>query len=78
MVLESRIQRNSHVNTPINFFEEQNKLASTQSSVERSNTGSNKAFIPFEAPTLPLVSFLTNNHFTQFIKTFLESIQAQE
>ena len=75
MAPESRAQRSLHNNPLVNPTKKQDKLASPQGQAERSDTGSNKAFIPPKAPTLFLI-LLTENFFTKFMKAFVKSTQA--
>lgn len=56
------------------FLQGLNKLVGAQSLVRRSDTGSNKAHTSLKVLTSLFVSFLTNDLFTQFMKTFLEII----
>ena len=75
MAPESRITRWSLcVNPPVNPIE-QDELAGAQG--RRSNTGSDEAPTPPEAPALPLVLPPAKDLFTKFMKVFMEITQAQ-
>ena len=70
-------QRSPCINPLANLIGEQNELAGAQDPIRRSNDGSNKAPTPFEALTLPLVSFPFQDLFKKFMKVFMETTQAQ-
>ena len=72
MALGSCAQWSSCNNLPANPIREQDKLASPQSLVNRSETSSNEAPIPQDALILPFVP-PTKDFFTQFIRSFVES-----
>ena len=69
----------SRVNTLANFAGELNELIG-QNPAKGSNAGSDKTFIesPPEAPTPPLIPFISENFFTKFMKVFMETTQAQD
>ena len=67
-------QQNPYVNPPADISREQDELAGAP---KRFDAGSNKALIPPEAPTLPLVPPPSKDLFTKFIKMFMETTQAQ-
>ena len=75
MAPESRTTRRSFcVNPPTDILGEQNELASAPG---RSDTGSNEAPTPLEAPSPPLVPPPAEDLFTKFMKVFMETAQAQ-
>ena len=67
------------VNTSANSVEELDKLADAQSQAKESNVGSNKALIKtctlLKAPIPPLVSPLSKDLFTKFMKVFIKAMQ---
>ena len=67
-------RRSPRVNPPVDPTE-QDELAGAQG--RRSDTGSDKAPIPSEAPTPPLVPPPAKDLFTKFMKVFMETTQAQ-
>ena len=78
MALESYTCERLCINFLADFTRKQDEFAG-QGQVRRSNVKSNKAtskaLTLLRAPTLPLISLLTNDLFTQFIKIFLENTQ---
>ena len=77
MALGSHARQNLCNNPPADPIGEQDKLASLQGPIERSDVGSNKALTSSETSTPPFV-LPTKNLFTKFMKAFVESIQAQD
>ena len=71
----SRTYQSPCVNFLVDLIE-QNELAG-QGPARKSNVGSNEAFIPLEALTLPLVSSPIKDLFTRFMKVFIETILVQ-
>ena len=69
--------RSPRVNTSVNPAGELDELAGAQDPARRSNAGSDKAPIPPEASTLPLVPPTSEDLFNKFIKVFMETMQAQ-
>ena len=74
-------RRSSRVNTLVDLAKELDELADAQGLIKKSNAGSNKAstkaLTPSEAPTPPLIPLPAKGLFTQFIKVFIETTQAQ-
>ena len=77
MASGSHASRSLCMNIPVYPAGELDELADVQSSVRESNIESNKAPIPPETPTSPLVSPLTKDPITRFIKVFMETTLAQ-
>ena len=82
MVQESRtIRRSSCVNTLVDPAGELDKLAGAQGPARKSNARSDesltKAPTSPEASTLPLVSSISDDLFTKFMKVFMETTQAR-
>ena len=72
MIPGSRTNRRSpRVNPPVDPIE-QDELASA-----RSDAGSNEAFTFSKTPILPLVPPFSEDLFTEFMKVFIETTQAQ-
>ena len=80
MALGSRAWRSPCVNPPANFTGEQDELAG-QGPIRRFNTESDeaptKAPTPPEVPTPPFIPPSIEDLFTQFMKIFMETTQAQ-
>ena len=80
MAPESHARLSLCINPPANPTREQNKLAG-QGPIRGFNAKSDeaptKASIPLKAPTLPLILFFTEDHFTKFMKVFMETMQVQ-
>ena len=77
MVQGSRACQSPCVYTSVNPAEELDKLAG-QGPARKSNVRSNKAHTPPEAPTPTLVSPISEDLFTKFIKVFIETTQVRE
>ena len=70
--------RSPHVNTPVDPAGELDELAGAQGPARKSNAGSNETFTPSEASSPPFVPFTSEDLFTNFIKVFIETTQAQD
>ena len=64
-------QRSPCINLLANIPGKQDELAGA-----KSDTGSNKAFTPPKALTLPLIPPSAGDLFTKFMKMFMETLQA--